>query len=163
MFKQLIRFSGIGFVLLGFALGSAMAEEHTHEHNAAAPQALQLNQGSKWATDEFLRQGMSRIHESFSAESPAISSSKMTPERYQVLAQKINTQIAWLVQNCKLDTQTDAMLHLILAELIDGAEAMAGKKSGVQPHEGALKVRQALDNYASYFDHPGWQKNTNSQ
>jgi len=150
------RCIGIGILLLGFALGSAKAEEHTHEHNDAALQALQLNQGSKWATDESLRQGMNRIHASFSAESAAISSGQMTPERYQALAQKIHTEIAWLVTNCKLDARTDAMLHIILAELIDGAEAMAGKKFLTKPREGALKVGQALDNYATYFDHPGW-------
>jgi len=150
------RCIGIGILLLGFALGSAKAEEHTHEHNDAALQALQLNQGSKWATDESLRQGMNRIHASFSAESAAISSGQMTPERYQALAQKIHTEIAWLVTNCKLDARTDAMLHIILAELIDGAEAMAGKKLWTKPRYGALKVGQALDNYATYFDHPGW-------
>lgn len=153
---QMRRCIGIGILLLGFALGSARAEEHTHEHNDAATQALQLNQGSKWATDESLRQGMNRIREAYSAESVAISSGKMTPERYQALAQKIHTEIAWLVTNCKLDARTDAMLHIILAELIDGAEAMAGNKFWTKPREGALKVGQALDNYATYFDHPGW-------
>ena len=150
------RCIGIGILLLGFTLGSAKAEEHTHEHNDATTQALQLNQGSKWATDESLRQGMNRIHESFLAEDAAISSGQMTPERYQALAQKIHTEIAWLVTNCKLDARTDAMLHIILAELIDGAETMAGKKFWIKPREGALKVGQALDNYATYFDHPGW-------
>lgn len=155
---QLPHFFAIALITLGLNAGQVLADEHTHDHGDAhaGASALQLNNGQKWATDASLRQGMNRIHVAFSAESAVISSGKMTPERYQALAQKIHTEIAWLVQNCKLDKQTDAMLHLVLAELIDGAEAMAGKKSGVQPHEGMLKVEQALDNYATYFDHPGW-------
>lgn len=155
---QLPRLFGIALIALGLNAGQVIADEHAHDHGDAhaGVSALQLNNGQKWATDESLRQGMSRIHASFLVESTAISSGKMTPERYQALAQKIHTEIAWLVTNCKLDARTDAMLHIVLAELIDGAETMAGKKFWIKPREGALKVGQALDNYATYFDHPGW-------
>ena len=155
---QLLRFFSIALIALGLNAGQVVADEHAHDHGDAhaSASALQLNNGQKWATDDSLRQGMSRILTSFEAESAAISSGKMTPERYQSLAKKIHTEITWLVTNCKLDERTDAMLHVVLAELIDGADAMAGRESGVQPHVGALKVRQALDNYAAYFDHPGW-------
>lgn len=155
---QLPRFFSIALIALGLNAGQVAADEHSHDHGDAhvSASALQLNNGQKWATDESLQQGMSRIREVYSLESASISSGKMTPERYQALAQKIHTEIAWLVTNCKLDARTDAMLHIILAELIDGAEAMAGNKFWTKPREGALKVGQALDNYATYFDHPGW-------
>lgn len=150
-----ITLSALVFIFLASITTPALAHEEAHEHGAAA-QTLQLNNGQKWATDESLRQGMSRIQAAFSAEFPAIFSGKMTMQGYAALAQKIQAEIATIVQSCKLDKQADAMLHLVLAELIAGADAMSGKNSAMKPREGAQGVAQALDNYAEHFDHPGW-------
>ncbi len=48
------------------------------------------------------------------------------------------------------------MLHVLLADLMAGAEAMEGK-TGRPRREGALQVLQALDAYGRYFQHAGWQ------
>ena len=39
----------------------ALAETRAHDHNAAAPHEVTLDQGRKWATDAPLRDGMDRI------------------------------------------------------------------------------------------------------
>ena len=39
----------------------ALAQTAAHDHSAAMPHKLTLNQGRKWATDEPLRAGMGRI------------------------------------------------------------------------------------------------------
>lgn len=143
--------------LLGMGAKIALAQEHhhAHAHDAGGSAQLTLNNGKKWVTDDNLRQGMSRIRDALQAELPAIHSGKATAEQYRALAQKTNDQIAFMVKNCKLDQQADAMLHLVLADIIAGADAMMGQDSS-EARKGAEKVAHALDNYGIYFDHPSW-------
>src|SRR5574340_1797005 len=101
--------------------GAAFAEEHHHAHDDGKTAQLTLDNGKKWATDDSLRQGMSRIRDALNAELPAIHAGKATAEQYRALAQKTNDQLAFLFQNCKLDREADAMLHVVLADIIAGA------------------------------------------
>lgn len=123
---------------LCLATGGALA--HDHDHGAAAPAKLELNHGKKWPADATLRQGMKRIRD-------AVAASPQAPPGK--LADQVNEQITYLIQNCKLDKETDAMLHLVLAELIAGAEMLRDK-----PAEGMGRINQALAAYGDYFDHP---------
>ena len=141
--------------LLCLGAQPALAQDHDHSHETAGPAQLTLNNGQKWAADNNLRQGMTRIRDALTAELPAIEAGKATAEQYRALAQKTNDQIAFMFQNCKLDREADAMLHLILADIIAGADAMKGQ-GGSEAREGAEKIAHALDNYGAYFDHPGW-------
>lgn len=146
--------------LLGWGARVAVAQEHSHAHDHHAQHAsespqLTLNNGKKWETDDNLRQAMSRIRDALSAEVHAIHSGKATAEQYKALAQKTNDQIAFMVKNCKLDQNADTMLHLVLAEIIAGTDAMLGKDIN-EARKGAEKVAVALDNYGTYFAHPGW-------
>lgn len=142
--------------LLGIFLGAgtpvALAHDHDHSHDEGAPQQLALRNGHKWATDESLRQAMSDIRAALAASPPAGS---VTLQQYQELARKVNGQIAFMVQNCKLDREADAMLHLVLADIIAGADALAGQDRD-RAQQGAEKISHALKNYGSYFEHPGW-------
>jgi len=71
---------------------------------------------------------------------------------------KVNDQLAFMVKNCKLEPKADAVpvLHLILADIIAGAGILQAQHGG-EAHQGVVKIVHALENYASYFDHPGWQ------
>lgn len=142
--------------LLSVGAATALAQDHSHSHDAGGPAQLTLNNGKKWATDDNLRQSMGRIRDALATELPAIHSGKATAEQYRALAQKTNDQIAFMVKNCKLDREADAMLHLVLADIIAGADAMMGQDSS-KAHRGAAKIAHALENYATYFDHPGWR------
>ncbi|HEU0234281.1 MAG TPA: hypothetical protein VFQ94_04035 [Gallionella sp.] len=144
--------------LLSMSAGETLAQGHDHGHSHDAGEAAQLtlNNGKKWATDDSLRLGMDRIRDALAAELPAIHSGKATAEQYRALAQKANDQIAFMVKNCKLEPKADAMLHLVLADIIAGADAMMAQ-DGSGAHKGAAKIAHALDNYAAYFDHPGWR------
>lgn len=144
--------------LLSMGAKGALAEQHNHAHahHATESPQLALNNGSKWETDGNLRQGMSRIRDALSAELHAIHTGKATTEQYQALARKTNDQIAFMVKNCKLDQKTDETLHVVLADIIAGADAMAGKDS-VEARKGAEKIAEALGNYGTYFSHPGWR------
>lgn len=135
--------------------GAALAQDHHHSHDHGQPAQLTLDNGKKWATDSNLRQGMGRIQNALSAELPAIHAGKLTVEQYRALAQKTNDQIAFIVKNCKMDQKMDAVLHVVLADIIAGSDAMMAQ-GGSEARKGAEKIARALDSYGAYFDHPGW-------
>lgn len=145
-------------VFLSTASHAVLAEDHNHDHShshAAAPAKLALNNGQKWATDDSLRQGMSRIRDALATDLQSIHSGKATEKQYRALAKKIDEQITAMVNNCKLDPKADAMLHIILGEIIAGADAMR-EKNGSEASKGAEKIARALEDYGSYFNHPAW-------
>ena len=141
--------------LLCLGAQHALSHDHEHSHEAAEAAQLTLDHGHKWATDSSLRQGMASIRDALHTALPAIHSGKATAEQYRTLAQKTDGQIAFLFQNCKLDRQADAMLHVVLSDIIVGANAMMGP-DGSKARAGAEKIARALGNYGTYFDHPGW-------
>jgi hypothetical protein len=125
--------------LLSVGAKKALAQDHSHSHEAGAQAQLTLNNGMKWATDANLRQGMNRIRDALAAELPVIHAGIATAKQYQALAQKTNDQVAFMVKNCKLDETADAILHLLLADIIAGADAMVGQDSS-----GGARVRRKL-------------------
>lgn len=131
------------------------AQDHSHSHGDEKLAQLTLDNGKKWATDANLRQSMGLIRDALAAELPSIHSGKATTEQYRVLAQKTNDQIAFIVKNCKLEPKADAMFHLVLADIIAGADAMMAQ-DGSEARKGAEKIARAVDNYGAYFAHPGW-------
>ena len=132
------------------------ANDHHHGHDAEVPQQLQLNAGKKWATDASLRQAMSEINQAMAKALPLIHKQQFSDMQYQALADTVNRQVAYAIENCKLDTKADAMLHLIIADLQGGADVMSGK-AGAERHDGAVQVLRALKAYGQYFQHPGWR------
>lgn len=142
--------------LLSVGAQQAMAQHHDHAHEKAAQAQLTLNKGQKWVTDDNLRLGMSRIRDALTAQLPSIRAGKATTKQYRAVAQQTNEQIEFMVQKCKLEPAADAMLHLLLADIIAGAEAMQQKK-GNDARKGAEKIAHTLEKYGAYFEHPGWQ------
>lgn len=127
------------------------AHDHGHEQHGAT---LQLNAGKKWETDAPLRKAMGEIRQSMASSLHAIHENKLSPKAYGGLAKKVEGAVGDMVANCKLGTQADEQLHIIIADLLAGAERMAGKTKRM---DGAVKVIGALDNYGKYFDDPGFQ------
>ena len=134
----------------------ALAAEHAHDHDATGA-ALELNQGKKWPTDAPLRKGMSTMRAALAKDLKLIHADKASDAQYEALATKLNGEVAYVVQNCKLDPKADAELHKVIAELLAGAEAMQGKEAGVARRDGAVRAVMALNAYGRFFDHPGWR------
>lgn len=161
---------------LGLPFAAARAQSHDHEHathdaHAQQPEqtqadpaahdqhadhaqhaehaAMQLDDGKRWATDAALREGMQQIRGAYEATQAAGAGHAEAA----ALAPAINEAIAHMVQNCKLQPKADATLHVLLGELGAAAATLANN-----PHaEDALAdVKQALERYPQYFDHPGW-------
>ena len=156
--------NGIRQVALAAALalafgGPALAAKDAHEHGHGAQEAkLVLDHGKKWQTDEPLRQGMGNIRAALASDLKAIHANKATPQQYKALAGRIESEVAGIVQNCKLEPEADAQLHIVIAELLAGAEAMQGREKGVEPRAGAERVAKALNAYGEHFAHEGWKR-----
>ena len=133
------------------------ASDPAHEHgHAEAAQVLKLNDGRKWASDEPLRQGMAKIRDAVDARLPAIHRGAQAGQ-YDALGSEIEAQIAGIVQNCKLDPAADEVLHAILAEMVEGNEALQGKKAGIPRMDGVVQVVNVLESYGEHFEHPGFK------
>lgn len=140
---------------LGLALGSPALAAEPHAHGgAAATVQLRLDHGKKWQTDDVLRRGMSEIRAAMAQSLPPIHKNAFTPAQYDALAGRIQTQIDYVVGNCKLPEEADQQLHVVLEQIIDGVGAM---KAATNRDKGAVKIVQALAQYGKYFDHAGWQ------
>ncbi|WP_374485742.1 hypothetical protein [Zoogloea sp.] len=130
---------------------------HHHEHHGAAPAAgLHLNAGARWETDAPLRQVMGDINQALADALPAIHRERFGKRDYTALASTVERKIAYAVEHCRLAPEADEMLHLIIADMLGGAEMMRGKTPG-QRHAGAARLQKALQAYGTYFEHPGWQ------
>lgn len=134
----------------------AAEEHHHHGESSAAVQKLELNAGKKWATDAALRQSMDDINQAMARALPLIHKKRFSDSDYATLANTINQKVGYAVEHCKLESKADAMLHLVIGELMAGAEIMEGKTAATR-HDGALRVRHALESYGKYFQHPNWK------
>lgn len=155
--------SGFPALLFTLALLAAptlhAADNHEHHHHGHAAQesaTLKLNAGKKWATDQALRQAMDSINLAMSKAHPQIHQNSFSDDQYRELAGTIRQNVGYIVENCKLDAKADAMLHIVIADLLAGADRMAGKTPGSR-HDGVHQVFKSLKAYGQYFQHPGWK------
>ncbi|WP_417777948.1 hypothetical protein [Stutzerimonas xanthomarina] len=139
---------------LGHAGATLAATGHEHGHSEGA-QALQLDAGKRWATDAPLRQAMGIINDDMRQALPAIHENRLPAASYGELAEVVRSQAAYMVENCELSADADAQLHLIIAQLLSGADAMSSEASAQR--DGAVTVVGALDNYATYFVDDGFK------
>lgn len=146
---------GLIFALLA---GGAAIVHHMHggigghDHDGSDKQ-LQLNAGRKWETDTPLRQGMGRIRDLVTTAGTDVSEAGM-----RSLVKGVREQVDYLVTNCKLTPKADASLHVVLADLLNGAELVTQDEVS----RGITLMRTALDMYPKYFDHPGWDYHGNA-
>lgn len=135
----------------------AQAPAHDHAQAASAPAKLALDHGKKWSTDAPLRDGMTKIRALVEPKLDAAHAGRITPAQYKEIAAGVEAQVASIVANCKLAPEADAMLHLVVADLVHGADVMAGKEPKAKPLQGFGVTVAALNNYGRYFDHPGFK------
>jgi len=129
------------------------AEAHHHDHHEAA--RLRLDHGRRWPTDAPLRQGMAGVQDAMREALPAVRQRRLDPAGYTALALRLEAEVAEVVAHCRLPADADAQLHLVLARLTGGIDAM---KADGDRRKGALEVVAALDDYGRHFDHPGWKR-----
>lgn len=132
------------------------AETAAHEHGSAT-QSMELNAGHKWTIDTPLRQAMNKIHASVTTTLSAIHDGKLTDTQYDAFANGVNDQFTYIVENCKLEPQADAQLHIVLGNMMTGIEIARGKEQGQERETGVIKIAQTMNAYGEYFDHTDWK------
>lgn len=149
------------YLLLAAALAlpaaAFAANPASHDHGGAAPHALQLNAGKKWAIDAPLRKGMATVQTAVKGVLPAAHAGKATTADYDALGATVTAQVTYMVENCKLEPKADEQLHAVIAELMGGVEAVQGKEGDSHRAAGVVKMAQTLNTYGRYFDHTGWK------
>jgi hypothetical protein len=143
-------------LIAAFGVGVPTFAADSHQHAAGEPSKLVLDHGKKWPTDEPLRKNMSEIRAALAAKAVAIHKGTLTPDDYKALGTLVQAHVANIVTECKLEPAADENLHLIVAELSAGADAMQGKAK-VAPAAGAVQTVGAVNQYGRYFKHPGWK------
>ena len=155
--RILTRFSpallGLGLTL---ALGGVAFAAGPHSHAARADATLehQLDHGRRWGPAPALRAGMARIRDAMGAALPRIHAGSMPPAEYAALADRVQMQVDYVVENCRLPEEADLQLHLVLAQILDGVAVM--KNPDADRAEGAAMVVRALNAYGVAFDHADW-------
>lgn len=148
----LIRTGLLSLLLVSFP-AAAVDRMPAHDHQLP-PEGLHLNQGQRWATNAPLRQGMSGIREAVVGAIHADTSRPLTTAEAGKLADAIRTQVDYLVAYCVLAPEADAVLHVLLGQLLEGAEGLRANPSD----EAALhRIIQALKDYPVYFEHADWK------
>lgn len=160
-YRILATTAAIAALALATGLPAYAADAHSHgaapeaDAHAGAPHALTLNQGKRWVTDAPLRRHMGEIRALVSDKLESIHGGTLSPADYRALGVAIEGKVGAIVADCKLPPDADAMLHLVVADLLAGADVMQGKAAG-DAAEAAHKVVAAVNNYGTYFDHPGF-------
>ncbi len=152
--SQFTKLSVIAAMLLGMLTMPALViaeEDHDHGHEVTA---LQLNNGEKWEIDAPLSLAMNKIRNAMNEQLDGIHANNLPQKKYNALANEVNTQIAYMIENCELEPAADAQLHIIIHDLMDGAKVMQSKADA---QAGAVKVVGAIKNYSTYFNDPKLQ------
>jgi hypothetical protein len=58
-----------------------------------------------------------------------------------------------MIQNCKLEPEPDAALHVLIGRMLTASEAM---KKDPASRAGWPELMAILHDYGAAFDHPGW-------
>jgi hypothetical protein len=127
------------------------AAPHGHDGHSAPTIELQLNNGHKWETDEALRTGMTQIRAALEVSLPLIHAERYSAAEFSALADRIQEQVDNVVANCKLPEEADLQLHVALAQILEGINAMKGPNGQEQ---GVMAIVQAVKAYGEHFDHP---------
>lgn len=146
------KYFSVAALALGLSLSvpALAATEHAHG-GAGGVLELTLNNGQKWPTDEALRRGMSEIRSAMEKSLGRIHAGNFTTADYAALADRLQQQVDYVTSNCKLPEEADAQLHIVLAEILEGMDAM---KDGPNRIQGALRAIGALKAYGLHFDDP---------
>jgi len=138
---------------LSMVISTAQAAT-THDHNHHAT-AVAADVGQRWATDEALREGMTRVHEAVQRSMPSDPRQPLSDESAAALQRDIEAATSYLIDNCQLPEAADAALHGLLIDLLKGAEALSEAE---QRESGLQRILAALDRYPQMFDEPVWRE-----
>lgn len=125
---------------------------------------LSLNQGEKWPTDKALRQGMKNIRSATdNALQSAHANQGLSKQRAEKLAGQVHQQVSDMFAQCKLPAEADAVLHNLLADMLQAAQQLKASSSEPDKHsmqeertQALQRLQNSLGLYPRYFDDSEW-------
>ena len=150
--KLAVTITAVPLLLLAAMTAPLARAQDGHQHHAPAAAAAQAVPAQRWDTDAPLRTGMAKIRTAVDALQH-YERGHMGPEQAVALATQIQEQVAYLIANCKLEPQADAALHVIIAKLSAGAQALKATPANLAA---ILPMRETLADYARSFDDPNF-------
>lgn len=72
-------------------------------------------------------------------------------------ADKVVRSVAAIRAETSRDAAPRQAIEPLLEQILTGAEAVAGRRSDVEPIDGIVAIDEALASYPKRFDHPGWK------
>ena len=152
-------FIAIATLCLATVPAVSHAAEADHHHHEEGPKKLALDEGGKkWATDAALRKGMEQLKTLVEADHPPIHAKKFTTEGYRALSKKLEEPIGEIFRTCKLPPKADAMLHVVLLDVLDAMKVMGGDAPVTEKRSAFVRIVTSLNGYGEHFDHPGWAR-----
>lgn len=136
-------------VVAGVSLANVSDPHAKHESSSATTKATPAQ---RWQTDAPLRTGMAHIRTAVDTLEHH-GHGHLDDAQVVALATQVEQQIAYLVANCKLEPQADAALHVIIAELGTGAQAL---RNAPDNHSLIASMQRAVATYPQQFDDPTW-------
>lgn len=134
----------------------AADHEVGHQHGHHEMTSLSLNDGKKWQTDHVLREAMQSINNEANKIASSFHHNELKKSEAEKMAVHVKDKVAFMIANCKLDPKADAVLHVLIGDLLAAADKLANDS---QSHEGLPEIIKALQHYYDYFDHNDFVKN----
>ncbi len=112
---------------------------------------------SRWPTDETIRTAMATIRKATLENHTLVTHRRMPPATAQSFAKTIVAAASRIRTDTQVPTGAKATLEPILADIVTGAEAVAGRGGEATPIDGIVRIDAALARYPLRFDDPTWQ------
>lgn len=149
--------SGVALDMVVSTVQAAPSQHHhgaPHDHAGHDAAALPAS-GEQWPTDAPLREGMTRLKHSVDT---ALAGDPAQPigEAAAIQLQKdVEAHVSYLIEHCQLPEQADAALHVLLIDLLKGAEALSEAE---QRDQGVQRILSGLQRYPELFAAPHWSE-----
>jgi hypothetical protein len=134
------------------AQAPATESHDAHASHVEPASALGLPDGQLWPTDAPLRTAMSRIQIALESSGPKFDAGNFGAADAHALAEAIESEVHYMIKNCRLPREPDAALHGLIARLLTAVNAMKSDPAAIS---GVPELTAVLDDYRLTFDHAG--------
>lgn len=128
---------------------AAEAHDAHDAHDDHGPLPV-LADGQRWATDEPLRKAMSGIRDDVAKNLPAYHESRLQAADAEALAVSVEDNVNYMIANCQLEPEPDAVLHAMIAQMMGAATALREDPASA---EGVPRLVSVVNDYEATFDH----------
>lgn len=118
-------------------------------HDEHGPRPV-LAEGQRWETDAPLRKAMSGIRDDVAKNLPAYHESRLQAADAEALAASVQDNVNYMIANCQLEPEPDAVLHVMIGEMMGAATALREDPASA---EGVPRLVSVVNDYEATFDH----------